>query len=213
MSHTQSAAQTGAQAATALPVFSRPFRVDQVREGGNAVSILAKPNECRDLAKANDLARLDSLKADLVVTRRGRSGVRVKGILNAKITQVCVVSLDPFDADITETINVTFAPQSQSAAALANAQIEALRQGNGQGNNTALQPGVIAEMADPPDPIIDGQIDLGALVAEFLALGLDPYPRKPGVSFTEAIFEGGPAPAPITTSPFSVLKQMGARKG
>ena len=30
------------------------------------------------------------------------------------------------------------------------------------------------------------QIDLGALAAEFLALGLDPYPRKPGVAFDGA---------------------------
>ena len=36
---------------------------------------------------------------------------------------------------------------------------------------------------DDPDPVIDGKIDLGALAAEFFALGLDPYPRKPGVEF------------------------------
>ena len=36
---------------------------------------------------------------------------------------------------------------------------------------------------DAPDPIVDGQIDLGALAAEFMLLGLDPYPRKPGVEF------------------------------
>ena len=41
-----------------------------------------------------------------------------------------------------------------------------------------------------------------SLVAEFLALGLDPYPRKPGVAFVE--------PTPLaepgqTASPFSVL--------
>ena len=40
--------------------------------------------------------------------------------------------------------------------------------------------------ADPPDEIGNGRIDLGALTAEFLALGLDPYPRKPGVSFGES---------------------------
>ena len=31
--------------------------------------------------------------------------------------------------------------------------------------------------------MIDGKIDLGALAAEFFALGLDPYPRKPGAEF------------------------------
>ena len=36
---------------------------------------------------------------------------------------------------------------------------------------------------DPPDPIVDGKVDLGALAAEFLALALDPYPRKPGAEF------------------------------
>jgi hypothetical protein len=38
---------------------------------------------------------------------------------------------------------------------------------------------------DEPDPVIDGKIDLGALAAEFFALGLDPYPRKPGAILLE----------------------------
>ena len=39
---------------------------------------------------------------------------------------------------------------------------------------------------DEPDPIVDGQIDLGALAAEFSFSALDPYPRKPGVDFAPA---------------------------
>ena len=34
-----------------------------------------------------------------------------------------------------------------------------------------------------PEPLIDGVVDLGALATEFLILGLDPYPRKPGAVF------------------------------
>ena len=30
---------------------------------------------------------------------------------------------------------------------------------------------------------MDGIVDLGALATEFLILGLDPYPRKPGAVF------------------------------
>ena len=37
---------------------------------------------------------------------------------------------------------------------------------------------------DPPDLIIDGHIDLGAVTVEFLALGLDPFPRKPDAKFS-----------------------------
>ena len=57
---------------------------------------------------------------------------------------------------------------------------------------------------DEPDPVIDGKIDLGALAAEFFALGLDPYPRKPGVAFDEE--ETNPEP---TDSPFAALARRG----
>ena len=59
---------------------------------------------------------------------------------------------------------------------------------------------------DEPDPIIDGKIDLGALAAEFFALGLDPYPRKPGVSFES------PEEAEATVSPFSALVSPAQKK-
>ena len=36
---------------------------------------------------------------------------------------------------------------------------------------------------DEAEPLIGGSVDLGALATEFLILGLDPYPRKPGAVF------------------------------
>ena len=53
---------------------------------------------------------------------------------------------------------------------------------------------------DEPDPLIDGRIDLGELAAEFVALGLDPYPRKPGVEF-----EAPERTETKRTSPFASL--------
>ena len=49
---------------------------------------------------------------------------------------------------------------------------------------------------------MNGQIDLGALTAEFLALGLDPYPRKPGVDFSYQ------DPADEKDSPFAALGKL-----
>lgn len=60
--------------------------------------------------------------------------------------------------------------------------------------------------ADPPDPITDGKIDLGTLASEFLTLGLDPYPRKPGVSFEPPGGLGVDAAA--DESPFSILRKL-----
>jgi hypothetical protein len=46
----------------------------------------------------------------------------------------------------------------------------------------------------------DGRIDLGAIAAEHLALGLDPYPRAPGAEFADHIED-----AARETSPFAAL--------
>ncbi|MEX6814044.1 hypothetical protein AB2C52_34490, partial [Pseudomonas aeruginosa] len=61
--------------------------------------------------------------------------------------------------------------------------------------------GTDAEDADIPDPIVGGRIDFGLLTAEFLALGIDPYPRKPGVVF-EAVQLGE------DVKPFDVLRTL-----
>lgn len=59
---------------------------------------------------------------------------------------------------------------------------------------------------DEPDPIIDGKVDLGVLAAEFFALGLDPYPRKPGASFKP------PDEQRAKDSPFSALVERARRR-
>ena len=59
---------------------------------------------------------------------------------------------------------------------------------------------------DEPDPIIEGKIDVGALAAEFFALGLDPYPRKPGVEFV-ALAESPPADSPFAALAAKPAKQ------
>ena len=52
------------------------------------------------------------------------------------------------------------------------------------------------------EPLIGGSIDLGALATEFLILGLDPYPRKPGATFQP------PADAKPEESPFAALAAL-----
>ena len=84
------------------------------------------------------------------------------------MTQVCVVSLEPFPSTIDEDVDVRFVARTGDSAA----------------RRLSKEPETYS-MADEDesDPIIDGKIDLGALAAEFFALGLDPYPHKPGASF------------------------------
>ena len=124
--------------------------------------------------------------------REGAEGLRVTGRVAARVRQVCVVSLDEFASDIDEPVDVRFVPEVE-AETLAAA-------------HAARSPGADDDEADDlPDPIIGGRIDLGALVAEALVLGLDPYPRKPGVAFSEPALPEPDAPA---ASPFAVLRDL-----
>ena len=47
-----------------------------------------------------------------------------------------------------------------------------------------------------PDPLVGDSIDIGALATEYLILGVDPHPRKPGIAFdapkAEDAAEGSP---------------------
>jgi uncharacterized metal-binding protein YceD (DUF177 family) len=187
---------THAQFPQGAPPFSRPLAVDSVGETGQRLHMEASEAECAALAEADGLLAIRALNVEAEVTRRGRDRLLVKGRVRAVVAQTCVVSLDPFDSAVDEAFEVEFAPEAEAEAAYAQAmaEIEAARD----------KAAALAEQPDPPDPIVAGKIDLGALAAEFLALGLDPYPRKPGVEFEPVTEDAGESP----TSPFAALAKL-----
>jgi hypothetical protein len=176
---------------TEPPLFSRRTRADDVTAAGLGVTIVADAGERDALARANNLVAIERLEATFRLTRISRGVVRAEGDLVADITQTCVVSLEPFDSAVHEDIDVKFAAPAEDRP-----------------KPRGATPPVIdlTETDEPPDPIIDGRIDLGALAAEFFALGLDPYPRKPGVEFESPENEDGPG------SPFAVFKAPEAKE-
>jgi hypothetical protein len=165
--------------------LSRPIAVDALPRDGQVVRIEADAAERAALAALNGLPEIASFAARLDVKRASRGAVRVTGAVRAKLTQVCVVSLEPFETTVEEPIDVRFAPAAGERAPHRRS-----------GDEGAFSIGD----EDEPDRIVDGRIDLGALAAELFALALDPYPRKPGVAFGPMAVESAPA------SPFAGLK-------
>ena len=169
--------------------FSRVIRIDTLPVDGRTVTIEATPAERESLASSYELPAIAALTARLRVERAGR-GARVSGSVHGELTQICVVSLEPFDATVDEEVDVRFDPEADAAAR----------------RRRSDEPVTVSmSEEDEPDPLIDGRIDLGALAAEFLALGLDPYPRKPGVSFE------APREEETEDRPFTVLKTLRRR--
>src|SRR5271165_1974574 len=164
--------------------FSRVLRGGALPREGQTVTIEASPAEREALATLYNLPSIEALVATLVLKPTARDGVRVRGAVHGELTQVCVVSLEPFPATIDEALDVRFAS----------------RFGDESARRRAEEPETLSMAEDEPDPIVDGKIDLGALAAEFFALGIDPYPRKPGAEFEP------PAEPETEATPFAVLR-------
>jgi hypothetical protein len=160
-------------------------RIDALPKEGQTVTIEASAPEREALASLYELPAIAALTATLRLEPAGRGGARVTGAVHGELTQTCVVSLEPFAATVDEAVDVRFAPRAEDGS-----------------DRRAARETLNFSLADEddPDPVIDGKIDLGALTAEFFALGLDPYPRKPGV-----IFEP-PAGVPDNSLPFASLR-------
>lgn len=165
---------------TALPL-SRPVDVRRLARDGDVVTIDADEAERAGLAQDLGIPAVERLHAELTVTP-ARGGARVRGHVSATVVQTCVVSLEPFPSEIAEDIDLRFKRQ---AAPAPGAEID-----------------LDASGPDGPEPLEGDTIDVGALVAEHLALGLDPYPRKPGAAFEDIV--DGPD-EPVKQSPFAGL--------
>lgn len=180
--------------------FSRPFSVDELlRRPDEPVTVEAEPEELKALAAADGLPAIHSLKGEFRVVRQGKE-IWVRGDVRARVTQDCVVTLEPFDTDLVEPVEVRFAfapvapPEPKPAERMSRRRAAQ----ESERRRPAPEPVFPSHEDDnPPDPIVDGRIDLGALAAEFMALGLDPYPRKPGVEFSPVQDEGEPEESPF----------------
>jgi hypothetical protein len=111
-------------------------------------------------------------------------GVELRGDWSAVVTQICGVSLDPFDTPLAGVFEVRLAPPGSPLLAPPEPEVE-----------------IDLEADDPPDVLLPEGVDVAAYVVEHLALEIDPFPRAPGAAFT-------PPPAEAPPSPFAVLARL-----
>lgn len=170
--------------------FSYPLKVGHISANPVRIGLEADVGELAALAKFWDVVSVEYLKAELQVSRWKKDGVKVKGEVHAAITQSCVVTLEPVSSRIDEAFEHVFVPEGSKLARMVT---------NDQGE-IVLDP----DGPDIPDQFTGDAIDVGAVVAEFAALAIDPYPRKPDAELAEAA-ESEPQEEK-RPSPFAVLK-------
>jgi hypothetical protein len=181
-----------AAAAVDLP-WSLPVVAAEVPETGRHVELAPDEATRQAIAKVADVVALPRLKATFDLTRLGAEGLRVEGRVLATVVQNCVVTLEPIESEIDEAVDLVFRPEAGELPGASAEEVEAL------------------DTEEPPETLVGGAVDLGTLAAEFLILGIDPYPRK-----EDAVFDAPPAGDPAS-HPFAALvalkKDQGSKGG
>lgn len=189
-----------------LPEWSYLIEEDRAGTDIKDVTISPSPEEVRALCDRLNLTALEGLTAQLKLERlSGGMVVHIKGKLKARVTQACAVTLEPVESVVEESFEGWYANPDQ-AVMLAKARRERQSK-NGEGEAPIL------EEKDDPEPIVNGHIDLGELVTQYLSLCIDPYARAAGVERSEEnlVIHADPG-ADIRRNPFAALKNWKAGK-
>ena len=140
------------------PEMHRPVPIEGIGQAGFEHRIEANASDLAAVAKRLDIPAVGSLLAGFRLRRASGSApgvITAEGRLEARVTRVCVISLDEFETEVKLDFRVRFVP-------------------------AALESEDIDFEADDEIPYDGGEIDLGEAAVQELALALDPYPRKPG---------------------------------
>ena len=136
--------------------FAHRLTLDRIRDG-DRLDLVADAEERAAIVERLGLASLERLDAHAVLHRDGTT-VNATGRVKASLEQRCVATGDPLAMRVDEAFDLRFVPEPKTA-----------------GGDEEFELG-----ADELDTLFhDGQaIDLGAAIADSLALALDPYPRS-----------------------------------
>jgi len=137
------------------PEFSRIIRLNEIGDGSRERTVEATPEERTALARRFGLIALDRLEARLHIMPEATSW-HITGTVKAELQQACVATGDPVPESIDTPFAVRFVRDLDSP------ETEEIELSN-----------------DDCDVIgLEGEwIDMGEVVAQSLALNLDPYPR------------------------------------
>jgi uncharacterized metal-binding protein YceD (DUF177 family) len=147
-----------------------PFHVENVPSAGKTVKMKAEPQHLKDIARRMDVLAINSLEADLKLMLQNAGHILyITGNFKAEIIQECVVTLKPITSSVEDSFEAWYADHDKAVSFnRAKHQLKALEEGD------EVQ---ILEEQDDPEALIDGQVDLGEVVIQFLSLAVNPYTR------------------------------------
>lgn len=181
------------------------YLVDQGEVGPQPYykKLSAGESDLKAIAARLEIPAVQSLTAEVTLQRipGNKAVIHVEGILKADVTQSCIISQAPVKEHIEEEFEAWYADPA-SFTSLAKAKHE-------RAGKLADAEIPVMEESEAPEPMVNGKIDLGDLVAQYLSLSLNPYPRAHGVAWdkesVDSASQAKPA-SPLRKNPFEALK-------
>lgn len=157
------------------------LRASQIKRDPVDYVLTADPPMRAELAARFGLPNIAKLRGAFTLEHERGGRIAAKLHMSAHVTQICVVTLEPFDAVVDEHADLRFVPKTELK----------------DNEEVVFDPHAL----DGPDeiPIEGDRIDLAEALAEQLALSLDPFPRIAGAQLPES-GESNPA------HPFAALQ-------
>lgn len=168
-----------------LPI-SRPFNLNRLGQAGDLIDVKTTADERMALAQFADVLRVEAFSGQVALHKLAPDRFRLDFTLIAEVCQSCVVTL----AEVACRIERQFSRELHFNPALHRAP-------------DRTSPEEVPLEDDIPEEIGSLHYDLAVPLVEEFVLGLDPYPRAPGVEFE---VPGDKTEAP--ESPFAVLKGL-----
>lgn len=164
------------------PEMSRIVSLESLTNRVDPYVIKATAAECDALAKRFNIVSIDFFEAHITVKWRGEKSINydVTGVINAKLTQNCIVTLQGIPEEIDDTFDFR-----------------------------VVHPKQMKELTEELDEFEDiefsedDDIDIGEIAAQYLALSMNPYPRLAETKALSVL-----TPEPRKKNPFSVLASL-----
>ncbi len=161
------------------------LRVDKLPQGGKELVINADEGQLKAIADLMQIERVNNFTAKLLITPI-REGFIVNGKLQATITQLSIISLEPITQKIDENLKRLFLF------------------GQEETQKDSSEIFIDIESDDLPDYYLGKEVDFSDFLLEILALAIDPFPKKEG----ERLEFKDNNEAKAQNSPFAKLKKL-----
>lgn len=180
-----------------LPEFSRMIPLGDVSRKDRTIKLRADRRECDALCRRFGLIALNTLEGTITYSLSRTSWIEsvktvdISGSLTAHVVQSCIITSD----DVATAIHSEF---TGILAPVADRDTEESWDSEGEGPE---RPEILGDIAgDSFDP--------GEILATQMSLELNPFPRKPDVSFDGYSTESDNDPAMEKPNPFAVLAKL-----